>query len=57
MKRITLLKQFKAVVAVVAIVIAGVLLASGAQAWGPENRPVYTNESPAPYATFNSITT
>lgn len=56
MKKITLLKHLKAVVAVVATVIAGGLLASGAQAWGPENRPVYTNESPAPFATFNSIT-
>ncbi len=27
----------------------------GASAWGPE-RQTYTNESPAPYATFNSIT-
>ncbi len=25
-------------------------------AWGPENRPTYTNNSPADYATFNSIT-
>ena len=56
MKKITLLKHFKAMVAVVVTFIAGALLTSGVQAWGPENRPTYTNESPAPYATFNSIT-
>ena len=25
-------------------------------AWGPSNRTTYTNDNPAPYATFNSIT-
>lgn len=32
-------------------VVAGVV-----QAWGPGDRPTYTNNSPADYATFNSIT-
>ena len=31
-------------------------LTNPASAWGPENRPTYTNDSPASYATFNSIT-
>lgn len=43
-----------------AVIIAGILLAANlpiniVSAWGPE-RPTYTNESPASYATFNSIT-
>ena len=40
--------------AVAAITLASVL-APAASAWGPE-RTTYTNESPADYATFNSIT-
>lgn len=31
-------------------------LSGDAQAWGPEDRATYTNESPAPKAVFNSIT-
>lgn len=32
------------------------VLAIPVSAWGPDDRTTYTNESPAPYATFNSIT-
>lgn len=39
----------------IAILIA-CLVTLPASAWGPENRPTYTNKSPADYATFNSIT-
>lgn len=35
--------------------LTAVILSHSASAWGPE-RPTYTNESPADYATFNSIT-
>lgn len=38
-----------------AAAIALIGVATPASAWGPE-RTTYTNESPAPYATFNSIT-
>ena len=39
------------------ITILGGLVATGtAFAWGPSERPTYTNQSPADYATFNSIT-
>lgn len=41
-------------------VICGVFLmygiTSNACAWGPADRPTYTNENPADFATFNSIT-
>lgn len=41
---------------VLATILATITLASAnAGAWGP-SRPTYTNESPADYATFNSIT-
>lgn len=30
--------------------------ATNVSAWGPADRPTYTNAKPAPYATFNSIT-
>lgn len=30
--------------------------AADVSAWGPADRPTYTNAKPAPYATFNSIT-
>ena len=33
-----------------------VLTAPSAMAWGPTNRPTYTNEHPANHAVFNSIT-
>lgn len=56
MKKITLLKHLTAVVAVVAMTLVGAFLSVGVHAWGPEDRPIYTNESPASYATFNSIT-
>ncbi|MBQ9180628.1 DUF11 domain-containing protein, partial [Candidatus Saccharibacteria bacterium] len=35
---------------------AGLIKAESANAWGPDTRTTYTNASPAPYATFNSIT-
>lgn len=53
MKKITLLKYTMGVMVVT--VVAGALIAPSVKAWGPE-RQTYTNESPAPYATFNSIT-
>ena len=39
----------------VATFIAALAITTNANAWGPE-RPTYTNDNPAPYATFNSIT-
>lgn len=47
---------FKYLLVAIAGLMGAIALQSNAQAWGPENRPTYTNESPAPYATFNSIT-
>ena len=53
-------KNFTKTVGITTKLIATTLLlagsfASAASAWGPE-RPTYTNEQPADYATFNSIT-
>lgn len=39
-----------------AILLGGVAIVNSALAWGPSDRPTYTNQSPADYATFNSIT-
>ncbi|MBR3175995.1 DUF11 domain-containing protein [Candidatus Saccharibacteria bacterium] len=36
--------------------LASFIFTGTAFAWGPSDRPTYTNESPADYATFNSIT-
>lgn len=41
---------------VMAVLVAPFLLSSATYAWGPENRPTYTNEKPADHAVFNSIT-
>ena len=38
------------------IIASGLIVAGSAFAWGPTDRPTYTNDSPADYATFNSIT-
>ena len=37
-------------------IFGGLMLAKTALAWGPSDRPTYTNNAPADYATFNSIT-
>ena len=37
-------------------VLSGLMTVGTAFAWGPSDRPTYTNDSPADYATFNSIT-
>lgn len=37
-------------------ILGGLISSSAVFAWGPGDRPTYTNESPADYATFNSIT-
>ena len=37
-------------------IVGGLIATSSAFAWGPGDRPTYTNERPADYATFNSIT-
>ena len=37
-------------------VISGLIVTGTAFAWGPSERPTYTNDKPADYATFNSIT-
>lgn len=42
-------------VAVLALV-ASLLLAPATYAWGPADRPTYTNQKPADHAVFNSIT-
>lgn len=36
--------------------LAAITISSTVLAWGPQDRPTYTNASPADYATFNSIT-
>lgn len=48
-------KTFTKLAVIISTVLVTFGLAGFASAWGPE-RPTYTNESPAPYATFNSIT-
>ena len=35
--------------------LSGLIITSTAFAWGPSERPTYTNQQPADYATFNSI--
>jgi uncharacterized repeat protein (TIGR01451 family) len=41
----------------IAAVVAGVSIFAGAMhAWGPTDRATFTEQSPAPYVTFNSIT-
>lgn len=37
------------------VILGGLAATSTALAWGPSDRPTYTNASPADYATFNSI--
>ena len=49
-------KPILALVSLVAIVASAIGPTLRVAAWGPENRPTYTNEKPADYATFNSIT-
>ena len=49
------MKITKSILAAVTTVIAASLSFATASAWGPTDRPTYTNESPADYATFNSI--
>lgn len=45
------------VVSGIAAVVAGVGIFAGAMhAWGPTDRATFTEQSPAPYVTFNSIT-
>ena len=41
---------------IAALAGAAVATISSVNAWGPTDRPTYTNEKPADYATFNSIT-
>ena len=36
--------------------LSGLVITGTALAWGPSERPTYTNDKPADYATFNSIT-
>ena len=47
--------KFLSTLVVGVAVLAACLPIASVKAWGPE-RTTYTNESPAPYATFNSIT-
>lgn len=37
-------------------ILSSLIVTGAAIAWGPSDRPTYTNENPADYATFNSIT-
>jgi uncharacterized repeat protein (TIGR01451 family) len=46
----------KRFVALVAVLLAVIIPAVLANAWGPASRPTYTMENPADYVTFNSIT-
>ncbi len=39
-----------------ATILSSLIVTGTAIAWGPSDRPTYTNENPADYATFNSIT-
>ena len=41
---------------VAAFATAAIINIAKVDAWGPTDRPTYTNENPADYATFNSIT-
>ncbi|MBQ3292834.1 hypothetical protein IJG93_00805 [Candidatus Saccharibacteria bacterium] len=41
---------------IAALATAAVINIAKVDAWGPTDRPTYTNEKPADYATFNSIT-
>lgn len=41
---------------VMAVLVTPFLLSSATYAWGPADRPTYTNEKPATHAVFNSIT-
>ena len=41
---------------IAAFATAAVITITNVNAWGPTDRPTYTNEKPADYATFNSIT-
>lgn len=45
-----------ALVGILAIAAATIIPTAKTGAWGPSNRPTYTNQEPADYATFNSIT-
>ena len=49
-------KTFLAIVSLAAVIASAVSPVASTNAWGPENRQTYTNEAPADYATFNSIT-
>ncbi len=49
-------KPFLALVSLAAIIASAFSPLAGVSAWGPDNRPTYTNNKPADYATFNSIT-
>ena len=57
MKLKNLKKSLIASVGIIAA-LAGTVVATinNVNAWGPTDRPTYTNEKPADYATFNSIT-
>ena len=48
-------KGKKCVLVVSIVILCAMFFTGHAFAWGPE-RTTYTNESPAPYAVFNSIT-
>lgn len=54
--RISKHKKPMSALAGLAAVFVAAFSAASVSAWGPTDRPTYTNESPAPYATFNSIT-
>lgn len=49
-------KQKRKIMGAVATLVAPLLLTPSVWAWGPENRPTFTNNEPAHYAVFNSIT-
>ena len=51
------MKNIKSIVKIIfTTIVASLTLATGALAWGPEERPTFTMESPATYPVFNSIT-
>lgn len=55
MNKIKKIFSSKLMVLLASTFFGGMVLVSSSFAWGPE-RPTYTNDSPASYATFNSIT-
>lgn len=48
-------KHLSTIIGGIAALVFAIVPFCFASAWGPTDRPIYTVETPAPYATFNSI--